>query len=190
MNNLEYKNYQSQIKIFDSRTKNLIFTLSALLKQFFFSPRCILFLNNRPKQSEINYFLSRSIDHSKQGKHRINCGSWRTWNACFILHARFSRRGGVSARGCEKSTMEKISSRSVTCRDNGTQYKPRYAPRNFHSRPRSSVIPPLRFRFLPAAFLKAITPAIYRAVGHYTHLYVNTQAENHARIAYLPHASD
>lgn len=77
--------------------------------------------------------------------------------------------------------MEKISSRSVTCRDNGT-HKSRYTPRNFHSRPpRSSVIPPLRFRFLPAAFLKAITIPRYIALSAIAHTL--TRAENHARTA-------
>lgn len=111
---------------------------------------------------ENNYFPLQSIEHPIK---------LRFLKTPVLFHAHNPRGGGVACprEGCEKSTMEKISSRSVTCRDNGA-HKSRYTPRNFHSRPRSSVIPPLRFRFLPAAFLKAITPAIYRAVGHYTHL--------------------
>lgn len=139
--------------------------------------------NNRPKQSEIIIsYHCRSIVRSKEKTpYKI---AW--FFARFILHAHDPRgaRGGVSARGCEKSTMEKISSRSVTCRDN--MY------------PAQAAIRPSQFS-LPAAFERNTTPSLPLSAGCIFKTYhardisrcrplyslSPNQAENHARTAYL-----
>lgn len=121
--------------------------------------------NNRPKQSEI-IISCRSIVQSKEKTpYKI---AW-FFETPVLFYTILEERGAAYPREGARSRQWKrfhpeASHVATTC----TQRKPRYAPRNFHSRPRSSVIPPLRFRFLPAAFLKPITLAIYRAVGHYT----------------------
>lgn len=126
------------------------------MKQFFLPPRCILFLkkkkssNNRPKQSEINYFLSRSIDHSKQGKHRIKLR--------FLAHLK--RLFYFTRTILEEGWRIRARVREV---DNGKDFiQKRHMSRQRY--PVQAAIRPSQFS-LPAAFERNTTPSLPPSAG-------------------------